>query len=359
MEEKVMQGKLYVRFGEVDGAASATPRCWSALYKRLIVFLGMAAYSPLLRADLAPKGGTVVLRGVGLVMTPIVLGIVAFTLFPRKKLLPKLLLTFGGTVLAVLLLPLLDRPVVRRGDYTAEGIPAIAGIRTKIGLYQYENGKLPCIWDGTTNGPLVETWMSLGGDDGRYTMGYAKFSRDKPPLRPEKLLWFGSPCDVDCRDLTGKYSRPNHYQYLVMLNEGTNYAYFVGCFGDGNGLGLGTGFAVCEIAAKGHKYIGTWRRDKSNGEVQACFTSNTLGPDGHDFGGRFTLGCFVPDKASFDNMAEVEGHLDVIYTMARYGWEFDVDLPSLGHSIMDSRKTQFSHDSVEVLDENTIKKLHE
>ncbi len=329
------------------------------LYKRLVVFLGMMAYSPLLWADVAPKGGTVVLRGVGLVMTPIVLGFAAFILFPRKKLLPKLLLIFGGTVLVVLLLPLLDRPVVSGGDYKAEVMPAISGIRTKIGLYQYDNGKLPCIWDGTTNGPLVETWMPLGGDNGRYAMGYAKFSGDKPPLRPEKLLWFGSPCDVDCRDLMGKYSRPNHYQYLVTLNEGTNYAYFVGAFGDGNGLGLGTGFAVCEIVAKGHKYIGTWQRYKSNGDVQACFTSNTLGLDGYDSGGQFTLGCFVPDKTSFDNMTEVEGHLDIIYTMAEYGWEFAVDLPSRGRSIMGSRKARSSHDSVKVLDVSNIKKLRE
>ena len=46
------------------------------------------------------------------------------------------------TILSVSMLPLLQ-PFVTEAQYAAEAIPVIANMRTKIGLYVYEKGKLP------------------------------------------------------------------------------------------------------------------------------------------------------------------------------------------------------------------------
>ena len=116
-------------------------------------------------------------------------------------------------------------------------------------------------------------------------------------------------------------STPNDYQYLVMRNDtnGTEYAYFIGCFGDGNGLPFGTGYAVCEIGSlnAARKYVGTWSRYKPFGNVQICFTSRREGDEG--LGGR-TLGCYVPGKSAFDNMTETNTLINIVNAMREHGW---------------------------------------
>ena len=320
--------------------------------------MGMLACPSMLMADVAPIS-EIRFRNfcswIGLfAVLSVIIGVICAICTRRKKLFAWLAMFAFGIVMLISLLPLFKPPYAEGAKYEAEVIPVIANLCTKIELYQYYNGKLPCLWDGTNNRPVVETWMPLG--DNHYTMGHAKFSGEKPPLVPEKFLWFGSTCDVDCRDFKGKYSRPSCYQYLVMLNDGTNYAYFVGCFGDGNGLRLGTGYAVCKIQAKGHKYVGTWQRYKLIGDVQACFTSDTEGYYGTPDSASYippALGCYVPDKAAFDNMTESDGRLDIIYAMANQGWHFD------GVRCLGMDDGEWAKRAVESIDENTIRNIGE
>ena len=257
------------------------------------------------------------------------------------------------TILSVSMLPLLQ-PFVVEAQYAAEAIPVIGNIRTKVGIYQYDKGKLPCIAvNSVENGkdtgkisgtPQVETWIATESQtattpaDDPSTVDYfcaaqADFPDSEPPLANVSGLAADSDeikkhiqtlCDIDYQDLKGKRSKPNHYQYLVMRN-GTDYAYFVGCFGDGNGLKMGTGYAVCEIvsASTGHKYVGTWKRYKpvsaeDGNDVPVCFTSKI----DTNLQGTKQLGCFVPDKNSIETAEDQDGKLNIIGTMETYGWEF-------------------------------------
>lgn len=264
------------------------------------------------------------------------------------------------TILSVSMLPLLQ-PFVVEAQYAAEAIPVIGNLRTKIGVYQYDKGRLPRLGETTTTvtttdgdgnttsdsiiTPYIETWVATATATATtaapdpaqadfYAAAFAHFPTTVPPLTDVKGFNFSTVdkktdpvslpnhlqtlCDVDYQDLKGKRSRPNHYQYVVMLN-GSDYVYVVGCFGDGNGLKRGTGYAVCEIVLKGHKYVGTWKRYKPASDVQLCFTSsadkvaNTTK----------TAGCYVPEVALFTAAKDSNaGKLDVINTMETYEWEF-------------------------------------
>ena len=265
------------------------------------------------------------------------------------------------TILSVSMLPLLQ-PFVVESQYAAEAIPVIGNLRTKIGVFQYDKGKLPSLGQNeeekertikggegeddktekyTVKTPYLETWVATQTDKGVTSIGnaavndffapaYALFPENPPPLTglqiydPDKFTGvkhIGNYCDIDYQELKGKRSKPNHYQYLVLLN-GSDYVYFIGCFGDGNGLKLGTGYAVCEIVLKGHKYVGTWKRYKSVNDAQVCFTTSPERPEG-DTDLTHTKGCYVPDADTFANTTDNgSGQLAVIGTMENYGWEF-------------------------------------
>ena len=253
------------------------------------------------------------------------------------------------TILSVSMLPLL-KPFVVEAQYAAEPIPVIGNLRTKIGLYQYDKGKLPAVWGGSQYGePYIESWVPSSdgqnvaddktqwGSLDKYVKGVAAFGAEKPSEddafeqytrddnEQDKVGHLGALCDIDYQDLKGKRSRPQDYQYLVMRN-GSQYAYFVGCFGDGNGLPKGTGYAVCEIVMANHKYVGTWKRYKpindedAEDDVQIKFTSNNEHPEGME--DKDTYGCYVPDKSDFEGATSTDGKLDIIAKMITYGWEF-------------------------------------
>lgn len=257
------------------------------------------------------------------------------------------------TILSVSMLPLLQ-PFVVESQYAAEAIPVIGNLRTKIGLYQYDKGQLPCLATddkGVVGAPKVETWVAVDaggsavGDTDLSTVDLFKpasldFSEAATPLsnttpeifNPEDFeatsvhKHFGSLADIDYQELKGKRSKPNHYQYLVMRN-GSDYAYFVGCFGDGNGLKMGTGYAVCEIVANGHKYVGTWKRYKPVGvpeggeDGKICFSQNTTLP-ANDTDKKHVIECYVPKATDWASMEVDDAQLSVIGDMMQYGWEF-------------------------------------
>ena len=252
------------------------------------------------------------------------------------------------TILSVSMLPLL-KPFVVEAQYAAEAIPVIGNLRTKIGMFQYDKGKLPAAWGGTGyTDPQIETWVPASGNtvitdinswgtvdqfamgvvelpaDGTYTPPTSQYERNETDV---KIGHFGMLCDINYQELKGKRSRPCNYQYLVMKNA-SDYVYFLGCFGDGNGLPRGTGYAVCEIVLKGHKYVGTWKRYKpvsdpsatSDEDSMLCFTTDATALDASDT--KSTKGCAVPLKSVIDSATSDDGNLSIIQNMVDYGWEF-------------------------------------
>lgn len=234
------------------------------------------------------------------------------------------------TILSVSLLPLLQ-PFVTESQYAAEAIPVIGTLRTKIGVYSYDKGKLP--FDDNHANTTVETWMMGDGHGGGdreafgvayYTLNSTGGSGTDGIQTNTSAHCFGNLVDVDYQDLKGKRSKPNHYHYYA-ISTTNDYAYAIGCFGDGNGLKAGTGYAVCELNFTGlkKKYIGTWKRYKPNNESSGAlsFGSQTASTAGTklDY-------CYVPNAAAFaagKSNVTTGGKPSIIANMEKSGWEFD------------------------------------
>ena len=239
------------------------------------------------------------------------------------------------TILSVSMLPLLQ-PFVTEAQYAAEAIPVISNMRTKIGLYVYEKAKLPfdtSLLAGMVPHEQVETWMvssSASGDD-VYNPGYynvaditgkrtTPFTTTEISDTTEKGAHIQNMLDIDYQDLKGKRSKPTHYQYLALSTNTASYV--IGCFGDGNGLKAGTGYAVCELnfPLANRKLIGTWKRYKSyNDQAGAIGFTNSDAAD--DDTGK-VLDCYVPVYTELQD-ATTEAAVDLIVgAMVGAGWEF-------------------------------------
>ena len=202
-------------------------------------------------------------------------------------------------ILTVAMLPMF-KEYICKAQYSAEALPVIGNLRTKIGLYYYDHGKLPGNPDdGTTPSYAVASWEFNQTDTEKYDI--AKYTLGTPPqviaYTGEKLTNSGKSAptlakthfgdttvlDVDYEDLKGRRSLPIDYVYynIRCLTEAgeiskTDYAYVVGCFGSGEGLASRTGYAVCELnlASVGKKYVGVFERYKAKAltatESDAC-----------------------------------------------------------------------------------------
>ena len=191
-----------------------------------------------------------------------------------------------AVILAISLLPMF-KEYICKAQYNAEAVPVIATLRTKISLYQYDHGRLPPnVADET-----VASWEINQTDNQKYDI--ATYTLSTPPQSPtydstEKLTNSGKDTtvtttpklhfadttvlDVDYQDLRGRRSLPIDYVYYnIKINDAsgqiskTDSAYVIGCFGSGEGLAAGTGYAVCELnlVSVGKKYIGTFERYKA------------------------------------------------------------------------------------------------
>ena len=242
---------------------------------------------------------------------------------------------------------------VTESRYADEPMHVLANIRTKIGLYQYEKDLLPCIatnevengYDtGKVASPQVETWISVDSKTATrpstdhanaylYRMASCPLPRGEPSFnglavsdhesgRVSKKVHFGALVDIDSQDLRGKYSNPRQFQYLVMRNGDGCFAYFVGCFGDGNVLPNGTGYAVCEIVSHKPmgKYRGVWERYVPKGHRQIGFA--TADPKAVT-DPKSWQGCHVPEKSLFDNMSDKDRLTKLVKQMEEYGWKFN------------------------------------
>lgn len=249
------------------------------------------------------------------------------------------------TILSVSMLPLL-KPFVVEAQYAAEAIPVIGNLRTKIGLYQYDKGKLPTVASSESGSitNAIETWVFATSANGNLTKSDTVTSVYMPAYRlltsgatgtltpitnpGDAAAFFGNSIDVDNQDLAGKRCKPVHFQYAVVANA-ASYCYAIGCFGDNNGLAEGTGYAVCEISVKGsdgsvHKRIGTWKRYKAATNGQLAFKTITSGTTKPEVDKKSSVFCPIPDMSLFASTgAEVSGgKLKMVEYMESYGWEF-------------------------------------
>ena len=239
------------------------------------------------------------------------------------------------TILSVSMLPLLQ-PFVTEAQYAAEAIPVIGNMRTKIGLYVYEKGKLPfdtSLLPGMMPHDQVETWMVKSGatsDDvynpayysvssitGKRTSPFTTTEIDDPT---EKGAHIQNMLDIDYQDLKGKRSKPVHYQYLALSTNTSSYV--IGCFGNGNGLKAGTGYAVCELnfPLANRKLIGTWKRYKSYNDEAGSIGFTNDDEDDDDTGK--VLDCYVPKYDDLKDVTTDQQVTDIVSAMTGAGWEF-------------------------------------
>ncbi len=241
------------------------------------------------------------------------------------------------TILSVSMLPLLQ-PFVTEAQYAAEPIPVIGNLRTKIGLYMYDKGSLP----SSQSDNSVQTWfegLKVKGDATNvfagavYDLGELASSQ-VAVLPSDPSLHLGKQIDVDFQDLRGKRSNPAHYHYYrIPDTDKVHDSYVIGCFGDGNGLKAGTGYAVCEINFKdatktegegdtattkqtsaARKYLGIWKKYKTDDSGAIRFNSISTAN---------AYGCLVPDRSAANAEAtDVNDDPQLIKLMRTAGWEF-------------------------------------
>lgn len=232
------------------------------------------------------------------------------------------------TILSVSMLPLLQ-PFVTEAQYAAEAIPVIGTLRTKVGMYQYDKNRLPSDWG--KNGPAtdnVHTWQVSDNDSEQYWQSkYSVNSGDSVGSASE--LGFtdhvGKLLSVGFKDLLGRRSKPLHYHYFP-ISVTNNMSYAIGCFGDGNGLKMGTGYAVCELVYPKKKYIGVWKRYAPEDD------SKTVR---FDVAGTLDGNCYVPKATDFDDDVAIQGadgNTEVIPSLVRgmalKGWDFGFEIES-------------------------------
>jgi hypothetical protein len=175
----------------------------------------------------------------------------------------------------------------------------------------------------TSKDTYEKATFQLAGASGTTTKNlYQATTMDGAGQVTAKNEHIGAALDIDQQDLKGKRSRPPHYEYVVLRN-GTDYIYAVGAFGDGNGLKLGTGYAVCEINLPSikRKYVGTWKRYKPLQDSITHFTNDTTLLDQSDE--KSTAGCPLPDALAQVISDPGNGNEPtIIGNMRAMGWEF-------------------------------------
>lgn len=222
------------------------------------------------------------------------------------------------TILSVSLLPLL-KPYIEEAKYAAEPIPVLANIQTKINLYQYEKDRLPgyCVTQDVTS---VATWMrAVTNNVVSYVPAVETIPNGNVSDSLGSFTHFASQIDVDWQDLLGRRMHPGQFKYAVLKGDGSaTYGYVLGVFGDGNGLGRGTGYAVMSIvdtsANRQVKIVGTWRRYKPKADKQLSFEVASSNPNE-----KMATACLIPSYSE----AFTDGVDALVTALKAYGWEFN------------------------------------
>ena len=259
-------------------------------------------------------------------------------------------------ILTVAMLPMF-KEYICKAQYSAEALPVIGNLRTKIGLYYYDHGKLP----GNIAAQTVASWEFKADDREAYVpatytlnqepsghtydetessptyqkMTYSGKTRIDDPTEKKKHFGDTTVIDLGADDLKGRRSLPVDYVYYnipCLDADGkpskTDTAYVVGCFGAGEGLAARTGYAVCEInnVAKGKKYVGIFERYKAKAlredEAEGVPYLYLKDQDTQEQGGS-GLFVFCPDQISSDEMSPDDSKRPtMVTTMENNGWKF-------------------------------------
>lgn len=242
------------------------------------------------------------------------------------------------TILSVSLLPMF-KEYITKAQYAAEAVPVIGTLRTKIGLYQYDHSKLPINADSSTD--YVSTWNY----DGKETFKVGKYSISTPPsgaidnttkgidknntgltdlTDTTKHIGDTTVLDIDFQDMKGKRTTPfNFVYYQIPCDDPLDSAYVVGCFGSGDGLAAGTGYAVCELnlVSKKKKYVGTFERYKAKDKTGSCpylYLNNGTAAVSGDY-------VYCPSSigtAEIGDASDGSERPNVVFDMETAGWKF-------------------------------------
>lgn len=205
-------------------------------------------------------------------------------------------------MLIISLMPMIDGPATSKTCYICEGIPLIGNLRTRIGVYQYENNNLP----GTMNRALASSvsgsnitgvirsskivpdpsfcgvqafvaYASTTNPANEMCYAYAMFGDTNfiggvaypSGLTGEQAEFhFAKQLDIDNEELIGRWLRPDNFQYIVSLDGNSSYIYAIGVFGTGADSipRTGTGYAILDLADRGRgdgrRIVATWKRWK-------------------------------------------------------------------------------------------------
>lgn len=223
-------------------------------------------------------------------------------------------------ILSVTMLPLL-KPFVTKAQYASEGVPVIGNLRTKVEIFRIDKDYLPGVPVGADNKPVKiasSGWTASGMTNG-YTVSdltvpalssfsaanvvqYMTMITNSATGKQLHKYWSGATAlngndgkpttglklddhvynkiEVNYADLTGKRLRPHHMKYAVIGNSGESYLWVVGCFGNGDGLAAGCGYAVAEYndVANQRKFVATFERYKPLSDGQLSFDISTISP---------------------------------------------------------------------------------
>lgn len=261
-------------------------------------------------------------------------------------------------ILSVTMLPLL-KPFVTQAQYSAEGVPVIGNLRTKVELFRIENDYLPGVpidaagkvvnvsgktrttsdlsadtvgteptdlTDATTtwNGVqylVVDDSSSAGGN---VTTKYMSGSKELASVLGQHV-W--NRIDVNYSDLTGKKLRPQHIQYVVLKSEGDAYYWVVACLGDGSGLAKGCGYVVAEYNNPNikRKFVATYENYKPRYASQLKLEANSsTGLGATDIDSLKLNGViYLPALGTLEDDAGTTEttYTSALETMRAYGWQ--------------------------------------
>ena len=224
-------------------------------------------------------------------------------------------------ILSVTMLPLL-KPFVTKAQYAAEGVPVIGNLRTKVEVFRIEKDYLPGVPVGTDNKPvkIPSTGWTTSGMTNGYTVSdlvvpnlstfaaanvvqYMTMTTNLTTGKQLHKYWSGATelndasgnpvtgvgklsdhvfnkIDINYSDLTGRRLRPHHVKYAVVGSSGESYLWVVACFGNGDGLAAGCGYAVAEYndIPNQRKFVATFERYKPMNDGQLGFSITAITP---------------------------------------------------------------------------------
>jgi prepilin-type N-terminal cleavage/methylation domain-containing protein len=263
-------------------------------------------------------------------------------------------------ILAVSLTPLF-RDYIVRAQYTAEAVPVVADMRTKVTLWQYDGGFLPGVLRDAFGTPVAspgnseleasvlplqtffaEEILDGGGAVVRRVYREGAVLTGTPTLNGIPAgsvadlralavdeFHFSPGLNVDYEHYTGNRLRPNHVFYRTDWAgfQSGAYMFVIGVFGDGNGLAVGTGYAVMEIHNPEFeaKVVATWERWRAvsaeAGQIALLNSGEAPALPAGETTYRRQNVCFIGIVADLMGTDE-DNFLAALSTLRANGWEF-------------------------------------